>query len=53
MLRADDDGNLLFIFHNFHNMFSLNLKHENQLVAIAGFEYLMTPIIINTLLIKN
>jgi hypothetical protein len=51
VLLADDDGNSLLAFHHFHSM--PTASHEQKLVAIAGFDKMATPVIINNALIKN
>lgn len=51
-MLTDDDGNSLLLFHKFQNMPS-TMKHENKLVAIAGFDSFSTPVIINTPSIQN
>lgn len=52
-MLTDDDGNSLLLFHKFQNMPSTIMKHENKLVALAGFDSFSTPVIINTPSIKN
>ncbi len=53
VLLTDGDGNSLLAFHHFHTLSHSNLQVNQKLVAIAGFDHLATPVIINASSIKN
>ncbi len=52
-MLTDDDGNSLLLLHNFHHMTSPLHKNDQKLVAIAGLDSCVSPVIINTPSIKN
>ncbi len=52
VLLADDDGNSILAFHHFHSM-PTTFNNDQKLVAIAGFDEMATPVIINIASIKN
>lgn len=52
-LQTDDDGNPLLLFHHFQSLPTLNLKQDQKFIPITGTDPIVTPVILNTLPIKN
>jgi hypothetical protein len=53
VLLTNDDCNSLLAFHHFHMISSPHNQHDQKLAAIAGFDHMATPVIINITSIKN